>query len=317
LSYKDPILVIILGPCSIHHEQSFLQYANKIACLQQEISSNILLVCRAYIEKPRSGFSWKGYLHQPDPHLPPCYKTGLHASRKLLVECAKLNIPLAMEFLDPLFYYYFDDLISWGCIGARNSASQPHRQLAALCSFPLGFKNTTEGSIETAINGMAVSLQPQHVAGINQQGQLSFFEAAGNPSPYLVLRGSKLSTNYDQSSIMNAYEILRSQHLPQKIIVDCSHDNSKKDLDKQEEIFKELVEKKFSEELPIIGVMLESFLKEGSQKISCTIDPFVSITDPCLSWEATRSLVLWSSTLLKREKIYPKDARKLSPSGLR
>lgn len=302
ISPLDNRLLIILGPCSIHHEQSFLEYVKKVSSLQKEISPNILLVCRAYIEKPRSGFSWKGYLHQPDLTLPPCYEKGLHASRKLLVESAKLNIPLAMEILDPFFYYFFDDLISWGCIGARTSASQTHRQLAAICPFPVGFKNSVEGNIDAAINGMLASSKPQHIAGINQKGQLCFFQTSGNQSPFLVLRGNNISSNYDSAIIINAYETLRKKNLPPKIIVDCSHDNSKKNIDKQKQIFEELIEKRVLEDLPIIGVMLESFLKRGSQEISSTVDPYQSITDPCLGWEETRSLMLWASDLLNKKE---------------
>jgi len=273
--------------------------------LQREISSNILLVCRAYIEKPRSGFSWKGYLHQPNPSLPPCYKTGLHASRKLLVACAKLNVPLAMEFLDPFFYYYFDDLISWGCIGARTASSQPHRQLAALCPFAIGFKNTVEGNVEAAINGMSASYHPQPIAGIDQLGRLSFFDASGNPSPYLVLRGSRSSTNYDRATILNALADLHAENLPPKIVIDCSHGNSKKNIDKQKEIFEELMEKKIKDDLPIEGVMLESFFKRGCQGITANIDPYLSITDPCLSWDETRALINWVSNLLTKKLTKP------------
>lgn len=284
-------LMIIVGPCSIHHHDAFITYATKLASLQTYVESHIQLVIRAYIEKPRTSFAWKGFVHQPSAVGAPSYIEGLHAARRLLVACAELKLPIATELLDPWLYYYFDDLISWGCIGARTSASQPHRQLASLCSFPVGFKNFTDGSLDAAIHGMLYSKQPQCVPGVSQEGKLAFFSSKGNLSPYLVLRGGSNCSNYDTSSILHAYASLDKKGLDPKIIIDCSHDNSKKNLEKQQEIFKELILKKTTEDLPILGVMLESFLQRGSQPISKNIAPDISITDPCLSFEETADLV--------------------------
>lgn len=308
ISYEDPRLLCIVGPCSIHHGPAFYEYAQKLSALQKKVEPCIRLVCRAYIEKPRTGFSWKGYLHQPNPQAPPCYLKGLHACRSLMIDSSNLNIPLAMEFVDPLFYYYFDDLISWGCIGARTSSSQPHRQLAALSSFACGFKNSIEGNIESAINGMIASSQKQMLAGISDKGHFCFYQGAGNPSPHLVLRGSLTSTNYDTYSVLKSYDLLKKNHLEPKIIIDCSHDNSKKNLEKQKEIFYELVEKKTEENLPIIGLMLESFLQRGSQQLSPAIDPYISLTDPCLGWEETQSMILWAYSRLKARSEFFKNS---------
>lgn len=251
---------------------------------------------RTYIEKPRTTLGWKGFLYQPNLYEQPDIEQGLFLTRKLFLELTDLSIPLAMEFVDPASAYYFDDLITWGAIGARTSSSQIHRQIASYLPFPIGFKNTIDGNIDIPIQGMIAASSSQSFFGISQEGQLSSLTSTGNPWTHLILRGSEDTTNYDPFSVKNAFEKEISYGISTPILIDCSHGNSKKSILKQKEIFLEILEQNLDRDTPLLGMMLESFLKEGHQEMSSSIplDMHLSITDPCLGWETTEELILWA-----------------------
>ena len=284
-------LALLVGPCSVHDPDAFIEYATHLNELRKKVSKHFMIVCRAYIEKSRTAAGWKGFLYQPNPLLPPDLSKGLYLSRKLLCTLAEMEIPLALEIVDPLMFYYFDDLMTWGCIGARSSTSLPHRSIASQGSIPFGFKNSLDGSWQSAINAMIVAKNPQVFFGLTPEGAIGSVISNGNRTTHLVLRGGKQSSNYDKKCIEQAYLDLLAHELTPQIIVDASHDNSKKNLELQQQIFSTLIQQKHENNLPITAIMLESFIKKGSQTISPSMDPRISITDPCLDFETTEKMI--------------------------
>ena len=293
LQGKDKRLLLIVGPCSIHNYDATLEYARRLSHLADTVKDTFLIVMRAYLEKPRSQYDWKGFIY--DPHLNGSYniETGIELSRKLLLELTNLKLPLATEFLDPLIAPYIQDFISWGSIGARTAESPLHRQLAATLNMPVGFKNRTDGNIDIAISGCLTAMQEHRYIGMDQNGQIALKHASGNPFAHLVLRGGSSGPNYEAVSIQQAIQKLQKVNLPPSSIVDCSHDNSKKNHRQQSAIFRSLITQITHSSSPIRGIMLESFLLEANQpvKSSQAILPDVSITDPCLDWESTKQLI--------------------------
>ena len=284
-------LALLVGPCSVHDPDAFIEYATHLNELRKKVSKHFMIVCRAYIEKSRTAAGWKGFLYQPNPLLPPDLVQGLYLSRKLLCTLAEMEIPLAIEIVDPLMFYYFDDLMTWGCIGARSSTSLPHRAIASQGSIPFGFKNSLDGNWQSAINAMVVAKNPQFFLGLSQEGTVASVMSKGNSATQLVLRGGKRSTNYDKKSVEKAYLDLLAHKLSPEIIVDASHDNSKKNLELQQQIFSSLIKQKHKNNLPITAIMVESFIKKGSQTISPSMDPRISITDPCLDFVTTEMMI--------------------------
>lgn len=287
----DPRLLMIVGPCSIHDEESTLEYAEKFRDLAEEVSDDYFLVMRAYFEKPRTTKGWKGLLY--DPHLDGSYDmvTGLRLTRKLLVTLTEMEIPLGSELLEINTAPYISDLLSWGCIGARTVTSQPHRQLASSLNFPIGFKNTTDGNMGNAINGILSASVPHHFLGMDEKGQLTQVHSKGNADCHIVLRGGEKKPNFDEAAIQEAKERCIRAKISHKIIVDCSHDNCKKNHEVQKQVFKSVLSQASKRSSPIRGLMLESHLYEGSQKISPHLKYGVSITDPCLDWKTTKNLI--------------------------
>ncbi len=297
LKRSDERLAAIIGPCSIHDSESALEYAHRVKKLISEIDSSMFLIMRLFVEKARTRLGWKGMLY--DPHLDGSndIATGLRKSRKLFVELAELGIPCATELLEPLIAPYFDDLIVWGMIGARTSASQPHRQMASGLSFPIGFKNDIHGELDVAISGILTSRIAHSHIGIDSRGKIAALETRGNSLSHLVLRGSEHFSNYDPASVAKALRVLHSQHLEPRIIIDCSHGNSSKDHRKQKIAFESVIEQSL-ENKAIAGFMLESHLFAGKQPLGddrSLLSYGVSITDPCLGWEETESLLKWAS----------------------
>ena len=290
-------LMLLVGPCSIHHAGSMLSYAQRLKTLRDKVSSTCLIVLRAYIEKPRTLRGWKGFLYQPDPLQASDLAQGLALTRKLFLELTDLGIPLGMEFVDPLSAYYFDDLITWGAIGARTSSSQTHRQIASYLPFPIGFKNTLDGNTDVPLQAMVAAASPQTFFGLSQEGHIASMTSSGNPGTHLILRGSDTGTNYDVHSLMSVFEKQRLvYHISTPILLDCSHGNSKKKLSMQKEIFLEVLKQTQVLNTPLLGMMLESFIKEGNQEClpQRDLDSELSITDPCLGWDSTEELVLWA-----------------------
>jgi 3-deoxy-7-phosphoheptulonate synthase len=295
LTFQDPRLLLIVGPCSIHDLKGAQEYARRLKALSSEVSDSFLLIMRAYFEKPRTALGWKGLVH--DPFLDGSHRMdrGYELAREFLLFLATLELPAACEFLDPSSFVYNGDLISWGCIGARTSSSQVHRQMASDLSMPVAFKNSTDGNIESAVNGCLTASYPHAFLGLNEDGVLSIRHSKGNPDTHVVLRGGDDKPNYDQESIRRTLQLLRCAGLPERVVIDCSHDNCDKDHEQQQLVFAKVMQHMLSGESAIRGLMLESYLKAGNQPLSGALHRLhfgVSVTDPCLSWQATEDLIL-------------------------
>ncbi len=291
LNGKDPRLLLILGPCSIHDLDSAREYAMNLKSLSTTVSDSIFIVMRTYFEKSRTKLGWKGFLR--DPYLDGTEKSqeGLTLTRKLLVELAEMGLPTATEFVDPFLAPYFSDLISWGSIGARLVSSPVHRQMASGLPMPMGFKNNTDGNIAVAVHA-AVTAQASHsILSLNSDGKILQRRTTGNPCPHIVLRGGQMTSNYDTYSLKVAANILGEENLSTRLIVDCSHDNSRGDEQRQIDIFKTVFQQKNN----VAGLMLESNIFPGNQSISSEkLRPGLSVTDPCIDWKATEELLLWA-----------------------
>jgi 3-deoxy-7-phosphoheptulonate synthase len=286
LDGEDPRILLIVGPCSLYDTKATLEYAEKLKALSLEVADTFFIIMRAYCEKPRTAMGWRGLMH--DPYLDGSYHigAGIRLSRTLMREIASLEIPLATEYLDLSAPLYFDDLMSWGCIGARTVASPLHRQMASHLTLPMGFKNTPEGSIETALEAIQVAKSPHTFIAPNGDGVLSTVKSNGNPYSHLVLRGGKSAPNYTPDIIEPTL-----QKTP-CLVIDCSHDNSRKIPKNQLHVFQESIRQIEAGQKGIRGLMLESFLHEGNQPLSPFLKHGTSLTDPCLDFEATRALIL-------------------------
>jgi 3-deoxy-7-phosphoheptulonate synthase len=297
---EDPRLCVLMGPCSIHDPASALDYAERLKKLSAQLEPCLFLAMRLFVEKPRSKAGWKGMLY--DPHLDGSndIETGLRRSRELLWEINEMGVSCATEILDPLIPFYLSDLISWGLIGARTSASQPHRQAASGMHFPVGFKNDTQGRLDSCIDGIAVSRLPQSHIGVDEEGRVAAVRTRGNPLTHLVLRGSSTSTNFDAGSIHSALLALENQGLEPRVMVDCSHGNSKKDPSLQKIAFESVISQVADGNESILGLMLESHIKPGKQRLdgASSLSYGVSVTDSCLGWEETEDLLLWAADAL-------------------
>ena len=302
LDKKDQRLFIIVGPCSIHDPKAAIEYAKKLKVLADEVSDTLFLVMRTYFEKPRTTTGWKGLIN--DPHLNGSFniKTGLHQARELLIALAEEGLPLAIEALDPISPQYLADLISWSAIGARTTESQTHRELASGLSSPVGFKNATDGSLKIATDALQAVSSPHSFLGINRQGQVAIVRTKGNPYGHIVLRGGGGKPNYQTEVISECENILESLNLPNNIVVDCSHENSNKDPSNQEKVLQNCIQQRTAGHSSIVGLMLESNLNWGNQKIPDDLSKLeygVSITDACIDWETTERIIRQANELLK------------------
>lgn len=296
LNGEDPRLLCILGPCSIHDITSAKEYAIKLCALSEKLSDQFFFVMRVYLEKPRTGLSWKGLLYDPLLNNSQDMPSGLAISRQLLLDLATLRVPAATEFLDIATVYYLSDLFTWGCIGARTSSSQFHRQIASGLSMPMGFKNNTDGNIAIAVDGAQVARSPHTYIGINSEGKATLLHTRGNPDSHIVLRGGRNGPNYDAGSLQMALNQLQEAHLPPYLLVDCSHDNSYRQHEKQPEVFQSVLEQYAEGNRAIRGILLESHLNAGKQalKPAASLHYGVSITDSCLDWNTTETLMHWA-----------------------
>lgn len=295
LEGKDGRLLLIVGPCSIHDPESAKEYASKLKTLIDSVSSHFFIVMRTYFEKPRTTFGWKGMLY--DPHLDNSNNMieGLIQTRSLLRELAQMEVPTATEFLDPSIPQYIGDLISWGCIGARTTESQIHRQMASGLEMPIAFKNSTSGNVHAAVNGVLSATHAHTFFGINEEGQLTTLHTKGNKQAHIVMRGGEGKPNYDPLSILHALSQLKKHKLPCRLIVDCSHGNSHRKYEEQMVVFKSVIDQRIAGNLGIRGLILESHLFAGNQILmqnKSSLKYAVSLTDPCLDWEATEQLIL-------------------------
>ena len=293
LAGRDNRKLIICGPCSIHDPKSALEYAERLVELKERFSDKFLIIMRAYFEKPRTTVGWKGYIN--DPLLNNSFRMdlGLERSREILLKITELGMPVATEFLDPITPQYLSDLVSWVAIGARTTESQTHREMASGLSAPVGFKNSTAGDFQIAINAMKSTASPHRFLGVDSDGKISMISTKGNPNCHIILRGGKDGPNYDRGSVVKVDELLKSQGLNANVVVDCSHDNSNKDHSKQGQVLEYCIDQINSGLNCLTGFMLESHLNEGNQKITSVEDLSygVSITDKCINWQTTESLL--------------------------
>lgn len=290
----DKRFLLIVGPCSIHDLDAGRDYARRLAALAKEVSDRVMIVMRVYFEKPRTTVGWKGLIM--DPHLDGSHDitAGLRLARTFLRNILDLGLPTATELLDPITPQYIADLICWSAIGARTAESQTHRQMASGLSMPLGFKNGTDGSITTAINAIKAAAQPQTFLGIDLDGRASAIVTRGNPNCHVVLRGGTNGPNYSPTHVAQTEQLLGKAGLFKSILVDCSHDNSAKQPERQPEVMRALLDQITAGNTSIMGAMIESNLAAGNQPFPQPKDKLrygVSITDACIDWPTTEKLV--------------------------
>ena len=294
---RDDRLLVIVGPCSIHDPKAAREYAERLTAVNRELNDRLVIVMRTYFEKPRTTIGWKGLINDPDLDGRFNIRKGMWLARKVLTDVLSLGLPTAIEWLDPITPQYLCDLICWGAIGARNTESQVHRELASGLSMPIGFKNSTDGSIKAAADSCYTSAFEHHFLSINLDGRVISAETKGNPDCHLVLRGSSHGPNYDPESVAAALEALKASKAsgPSEhgLVIDAAHGNCGKDENREAEVIEEIAARIAAGEQGILGVMMESFLKGGHQK-PAPLDQLVygqSITDACVPWDRTERLL--------------------------
>jgi 3-deoxy-7-phosphoheptulonate synthase len=297
LNGEDSRLLVIVGPCSIHNEELAVEYAGHLKRLSDNLRDRLMIVMRVYFEKPRTTVGWKGLIY--DPHLDDTFdiETGLRTARSLLLKIGQMGMYAGTEFLDPVVPQYLAGLITWATIGARTTESQIHRQMASGLSMPVGFKNGTDGNAQIAVDAMLSARSPHGFLGLDHQGRTALVRTTGNPDGHLVLRGGNQGPNFGSDSVAAARARLEKAGVRSQIMVDCSHGNSNKDHTQQGVAFKDVVTQKVSGDRGIIGVMLESNLNEGNQKLCenpADLMYGVSITDACIGWGETEALLRWA-----------------------
>lgn len=293
LDRQDHRLLVVIGPCSIHDITAAKEYAKRLKALREACANTLMIVMRVYFEKPRSTVGWKGLINDPDLNDTFRIEKGLAQARELLIWLAELGLPTGTEALDPISPQYLADLFSWTAIGARTTESQTHREMSSGLSTPIGFKNATNGSLEVAINAMQSASMPHRFLGINSDGQVTITETRGNQYGHMILRGGK-QANYAAKDVAVAEGVLEKAGLKKNIIIDCSHANSAKDYRRQPLVARDAAKQIVDGNHSVVGLMLESHLFEGNQKMAS--DPKdlqygVSITDACISWETTETLL--------------------------
>jgi len=302
LNRSDHRLIVIAGPCSIHNVGEALEYAKLLSAIADEVKDNVLVVMRAYFEKPRTTIGRKGFIN--DPYLDDSFRieAGLRLSRQLLLDVSALRLPLATEALDPITPQYLHDLIAWTVIGARTTESQTHREMASGLSAPLGFKNGTDGGFDVAINAIESAGHPHRFLGIDNRGQVAVTTTKGNRNAHIVLRGGDKGPNYGSDAIDECESTLRERALPTNIMIDCSHANSLKDHTRQKAVADDITQQIISGNRSIIGLMLESNLQEGKQSFGrkSQPEPGISITDACISFDETADILRTINSSLAR-----------------
>ncbi|WP_164234005.1 3-deoxy-7-phosphoheptulonate synthase [Microbacterium hydrocarbonoxydans] len=304
---EDDRLLVVVGPCSIHDPEAGLEYAGRLVREAEKHRDDLLIVMRTYFEKPRTTVGWKGLIN--DPHLDGSHdiRAGLRMARAFLRDVTALGLPCATEFLEPISPQYTADLISWGAIGARTTESQIHRQLASGLSMPIGFKNGTDGGLQVALDAAAAASAPQAFLGIGADGRASLVTTTGNPDAGIILRGGADGPNYDAEHVRRAAERLSASGLADRLVVDASHGNSGKDHLRQAEVAAELAEQIAVDGAAVAGVMLESNLVAGAQKLDVTRGPAglvrgQSVTDACMGWDATATALAQLAEGVRRRR---------------
>lgn len=302
LDRRDPRLLVVVGPCSIHDTTAAIEYAKQLKALATEVQDTLFIVMRVYFEKPRTTVGWKGLIN--DPYLDDSFRIeeGIQIARRLLCDIVDLGLPVSTEALDPISPQYIQDLISWSAIGARTTESQTHREMASGLSSAVGFKNGTDGGLTVAINALKSASNEHRFLGINSRGQVSVFTTRGNSHGHVVLRGGSSGPNYDSVNVTQCEDALRSAGMPVNIMVDCSHANTNKDPSLQPLVADNVASQIVGGNQSLIGLMIESHLHSGNQSLDDGKDALrygVSITDGCIGWEETQDCLRSLHTTLR------------------
>ncbi len=304
LTGKDQRLLVIVGPCSVHDTDAAIDYAKRLADIQEQYKDELFIVMRTYFEKPRTVVGWKGLI--TDPNLDGSYalEAGLSKARKLLLDINKLGLATATEFLDMITGQYIADLITWGAIGARTTESQIHREMASALSCPVGFKNGTNGNVKISIDAIRAAQASHYFYSPDKNGRMTVYRTSGNPHGHIILRGGDKGPNFDAESVAQAAEQLAEFDLPQRLIVDFSHANCQKKHRKQLEVAQDICEQIKSGSKYVAGIMAESFIVEGNQAMTDlnNLTYGQSITDPCLGWEDTVAMLDMLAEAIKESK---------------
>ncbi|MFP4550796.1 MAG: 3-deoxy-7-phosphoheptulonate synthase [Spirochaetales bacterium] len=304
INHEDERMLAVVGPCSIHDPDAALDYAGRLKELHDELSDRLFIVMRVYFEKPRTRLGWRGLIL--DPHLDGSYdiQAGLRAARRLLNQITDMELPTGTEMLDPIVPQFTSDLISWASIGARTTESQTHREMASGLSMPVGFKNGTDGSIDTAINALASSRYSHSFIGIDQEGRTCVLNTAGNTAGHVILRGGRSGPNYHDEAVEDAVRMMTEAGYDPTVMIDCSHSNSRKEPTRQEKVLRSLIRQRREGRREIIGFMIESNIGYGRQDIPENLADLaygVSVTDPCLDWDRTENALRWAHEQLQSE----------------
>ncbi|PLX72612.1 MAG: 3-deoxy-7-phosphoheptulonate synthase [Desulfuromonas sp.] len=294
LHNRDRRVMVVVGPCSIHDPKAAIDYAERLARLATDLADQLLIVMRVYFEKPRTTIGWKGLINDPDLNGTHNISKGLGVARNLLLNLTEMGLPVATEMLDPFTPQYFADMISWGAIGARTTESQTHREMSSGLSFPVGFKNGTDGNLQIAIDAMGAAKHSHSFLGINREGRISIVRTTGNPDTHIVLRGGNGQPNYHAADVEHTSSMLAKAGVRTSIMIDCSHANSFKDHNKQEAVLHDVIEQIADGNGAIGSLMIESFIEEGNQPMALRLDDLtygVSITDKCVDWTTTERML--------------------------
>ncbi|MFP4179028.1 MAG: 3-deoxy-7-phosphoheptulonate synthase [Spirochaetaceae bacterium] len=303
---EDTRVAAIVGPCSIHDTKGALEYAKRLKELSEKVKDRIYIIMRVYFEKPRTTVGWQGLIL--DPYLDGSYDIGygLEVARQILLDINSLGLPTGSEILDPIIPQYIDDLVSWAAIGARTTESQTHRNISSGLSMPVGFKNSTSGSFENAINAMQSATHPASFIGIDQRGSTCIFHTAGNDTVHLILRGGESGPNYHEEDLEIAEEMFESAGIIPSVVVDCSHANSGKKHIRQRRVLRSVIDQIIRGNTILSGFMLESNLFEGKQKLlskPAELAYGVSVTDECIGWEETENILMRAYNILEEKHI--------------
>jgi 3-deoxy-7-phosphoheptulonate synthase len=293
LNRLDDRLLVVVGPCSVHDPEAALDYARRLSATAADLNGDLCVAMRVYFEKPRTTTGWKGMIN--DPHLDGSgdVNSGLRIARGLLLEVLGLGLPVGCEFLDPIIPQYISDAVAWGAIGARTTESQTHRQLGSGLSMPVGFKNRTDGNVQVAVDAVRAAAVPHAFTGVDESGRPAILYTTGNLDCHVILRGGRDAPNYPASAVEDALEQLRSARLPERLVIDASHDNSGKDHTRQPAAAADVAAQVADGNDAIVGLMLESFLVAGRQEIGTDGELAYgqSITDACMDWDTTADVL--------------------------
>ncbi|MEJ2114718.1 MAG: 3-deoxy-7-phosphoheptulonate synthase AroG [Gammaproteobacteria bacterium] len=305
---EDDRLLVIVGPCSIHDPEAAREYAKRLAKIREEVAGDLMIIMRVYFEKPRTTVGWKGLINDPDLDNSFEINKGLRIARKLLLDLNEMGMPAGTEYLDLISPQYVADLVSWGAIGARTTESQVHRELSSGLSCPVGFKNATDGGLQVAVDAIGSAMNPHHFLSVTKEGKSAIFSTAGNKDCHIILRGGSDQPNYSPESINEASALLEKSGLEARIMVDLSHANSLKQHDKQIEVGDSISQQISAGDMRIFGLMIESHLIAGRQnaKPGQELVYGQSITDACLGWEDTETL-LYTLANAVRERRHSKS----------